>query len=326
MARLVVLLIVAAFLSAALAHSTMHRNEARVAKAMSAYRELVKTQKAFDFPPGQNMFTIQRPEGVRTYYVYVPMAYNSSTPSPVLFAFHGLGDQCADFGPATGFQELSEELNFLYVYPCGTDGLLGVAWNAGTCCLDGSPIDDVMFTRLIVQDLQKNFNVDALRVYISGFSNGAFMSEILTCQAPDIMSGSASVSGIVEMNPGNSGGESACDAAFQTFNKNVPMTHIHGNLDFVVPWTGDELLGFPPVPTDFADWATRQNCQGAPVNTFTSGPYSNQRYENCGSGVTLDLVLHQDGGHEWPRDQYFDVAVYIVNYFNLNTTDAQNFN
>jgi poly(3-hydroxybutyrate) depolymerase len=132
MARLL-LLVIALVLGTVMGRSNMHVNEDRVSKAMSAYRQHQATVKATAIPAGQNEFTIERPEGVRTYYVWVPQAYDSSNPpSTVLFAFHGLGDLCTDFGPETGFQELSEELNFLYVYPCGTQGLLGVAWNAGT--------------------------------------------------------------------------------------------------------------------------------------------------------------------------------------------------
>jgi poly(3-hydroxybutyrate) depolymerase len=74
-----------------------------------------------------------------------------------------------------------------------------------------------------VQAMQKEFNIDPDRVFVTGFSNGGFMASILVrrgpsrpahaaahaaaashqgCVAPDIFRATASVSGIVELVPG----------------------------------------------------------------------------------------------------------------------------
>jgi len=266
------------------------------------------------FTPGQNQYSVQRPEGTRTFYVWVPTGYNGTVPLPLIIAYHGLGDDCTNFGPATGLQELSESSLFLYAYPCGWPGLLGNAWNAGTCCNLIGP-DDVAFTKDIVSTVQSNYNVDNTKIYAAGFSNGAMMAEILGCVAPDVFHATVSVSGIVELEPGNSGGETACNTAYGKFTQRVSTANIHGDLDFVVPWTGDAILGFPDVPTNFADWATRNGCQGNPVQTFSKGAYTESTYQNCVNKTTVRVVHHYGGGHEWPSDGDFDTATYVVNFF-----------
>jgi len=141
------------------------------------------------------------------------------------------------------------------------------------------------------------------------------MSEVLACQVADLFRAVAGVSGVVEMEPGNAEGEQACDTAYASLNKPVSVLHVHGNADVVVPWDGNPVLGFPPVPDDFVAWSTRNKCQGDPVNTFTKGAYSNQVYQSCNGGTTIELVKNEGGGHEWPSDADFDSTTYIWQYF-----------
>jgi len=265
--------------------------------------------------PGEHHYQLQRPEGVRDFYVWVPKSYDGSRAFPIIFAFHGLGDDCQSFGHSVGLLELSETNNFLLVYPCGYPGLIGNAWNAGTCCLNPSTIDDVMLTRLMVQTIQSDFKVNASRIFASGFSNGAMMSEILGCEAADLIAASASVSGIVELLPGNSEGLTKCSQDYVKFNKAVSTVNIHGTFDLVVPWTGDFILGFPTVPDNFAAWAQRNGCKGQPVQTFQKGAYSNQIYQSCNNGTTVEVVQVSGGGHDWPSDSDFDTATFIVEFF-----------
>jgi len=267
------------------------------------------------YGPGEYEFLMDRPEGQRHYWVYVPEMYNKTQSASLLFAFHGLGGDCHSFGSGLGFQQISDQYGFIYVYPCGTENSAGdPAWNTGTCCV--SDVDDMGFVRGMVANLTATFtNVDPKKVFSTGFSNGGFMSEVLACQVADLFRAVAGVSGVVEMEPGNAEGEQACDAAYAALNKPVSVLHVHGNADVVVPWDGNPVLGFPPVPDDFVDWSTRNKCQGDPVNTFTKGAYSNQVYKTCNGGTTIELVKNEGGGHEWPSDGDFDATAYIWQYF-----------
>ena len=265
--------------------------------------------------PGQHSYTLSRPEGTRTYYVWIPKSYNGTIPYPVHYSWHGLGDSCENYGPAVGFQQLSETYNFLYIYPCATNGLIGTAWNAGTCCLQPTTVDDVGFARAILDQMKTDFNVDGDKIWSSGFSNGAMMSEILACNASDIFTAVASVSGIVELEPGNAAGLELCNTNFANQGKNVDVLQIHGDADSVVPWDGDSLLGFPDVPTDMADWALRNGCSKTTKQTLNVDTFTNSVWEDCKNNVNVELVKNSGGSHEWPSSKNFDTSTYICEFF-----------
>lgn len=92
----------------------------------------------------------------------------------VHISYHGLGGECQQFAAATGFNELSEQYNYIHIYPKASDGYLGPGWNAGTCCI-GADVDDIQFTKDILNDVESRYNIDRNHVYGAGFSNGAFM-------------------------------------------------------------------------------------------------------------------------------------------------------
>ncbi len=79
--------------------------------------------------PGDYVFTLNRPEGPRTFRVRVPKSYAPNAPTPLLLAFHGLNDHCDKFDLKTGFLQLADQYGFLLVYPCALTGALGTAWN-----------------------------------------------------------------------------------------------------------------------------------------------------------------------------------------------------
>jgi poly(3-hydroxybutyrate) depolymerase len=290
-----------------------HHNHGVDSKTVS--ETMTRWKNGVTVAAGQQMFSIKRPEGVRTFYAWIPKSYDGSRAFPLIFAFHGLGDDCLNFGPATGLQDLSETQNFLYVYPCGYPGLIGNAWNAGTCCLNPSTIDDVELTREMVKTMQANYNVNTSQIFVTGFSNGAMMAEILGCKAPDIFRATASVSGVVELDPGNAQGLTVCDTDYLNFTQRVSTVNIHGDLDFVVPWTGDLFLGFPDIPTNFKAWAARNLCTGSPVVTFQKAQYTESTYQSCVHNTTIRVVKNEGGGHEWPSDSNFDTATYVVQFF-----------
>ena len=261
--------------------------------------------------------SISRPEGERQYRVYVPKNYTNQTPKPLVFSFHGLNDNCDNFITALGFMAYADSMGFILVAPCGSFGLLGIGWNAGTCC--GQTSDDISLTRNITSDIEANLCIDPAHRYTTGFSNGAMMSEVLACVASDIFRAAVSVSGVVEIKPGNAAGLAACDSAYAAAGNDVAVLNVHGTLDFLVPWTGDELLGFPDIPTDMADWGKRAGCTSGPTQTFSKGTFSNQIWSGCRGNRTIELVKNVDGGHTWPKNKDFDTTAYAIDFmFNKN--------
>ena len=274
------------------------------------------------YPVGQQtLATMPMPDGPREYLVYVPPTYNFSQPAGVQFAFHGLGDNCYNFIDATGFKPYADRTGYILIAPCGTEGLLGNAWNSGECCgfMNEQNPNDFLFARNMVQNISNAMCVDTTKVVTTGFSNGAFMSEVLGCESPDLFRGIAAVSGVVELRPGNEAAIARCNNNITMSPRRPEVLLVHGDLDFVVPWTGDALLGFPPVPQDAEGWYFRNGCGTTPTQTLNKTYYTNQVWNGCrgwGSDASnsVELVRHHDGGHEWPDDDEMDVTDYIFNW------------
>jgi len=264
--------------------------------------------------PGTHKLTITgRPEGTRTFYVYVPVNYAAAVSPPVVFAWHGLGNKCEDFAGRTSYNGVADRNNFLVVYPCGTG--LAPAFNAGVCCEGIPQTDDYEYARLMFAQVKSNWaKINSSRVFTSGFSNGGMMSEVLACKEHRLFRAAASVAGVTTLNPGNLEGLTECDKAYANASRNVGVLLIHGNADPTVPWNGNPLLRFPPIPTDFKRWADRNKCVGAPVNTYKQGVYSNQVYQSCGA-AKVELVTVDGGKHAWPNEASFSSAEYAWKFF-----------
>jgi len=146
---------------------------------------------AGDYPPGiteENYLEISDVPGqgdnVRQYKVHIPPSYNPKVPAPLVFCIHGLNQDAVMFCvTGAGMDTLSDQAGFVLVMPNGYQN----SWNAGTCCGAASAerLDDVALFRAIFEEVKKHVNVDLNRVYVTGLSNGGFMSYRLACEATD---------------------------------------------------------------------------------------------------------------------------------------------
>lgn len=271
--------------------------------------------------------TLRRPEGERVFHVYIPRSFNPSVRTPLIFAFHGFTNSCNDFLPdASGtcrtnqcqMSVQAERHGFLLVSPCGWTST--ASWNAGTCCgLHAN--DDVQFTRDMVAAISARLCVDPDRIFSTGFSNGAMMSNRLACEARDLIRGVAAVAGPVVLRPGNAAGLQLCDEAWNRRGgrRMMDFLAIHGTVDLVVPYGGNGALGFPDIRENFNRWARRSGCTGTSRQTLNRGAMSNQIFTSCGSASNVEIVTWAAGGHSWPRvtsnPTNFDSAEYLVSFF-----------
>jgi polyhydroxybutyrate depolymerase len=89
------------------------------------------------------------------------------------------GSPLQRYGTADANSTLADAQNFIAVYP---QGLIEPGTDKPFWAEIG-PIDfgddDVLFVSNILDDLQKNYCVDAHRIYATGFSNGGGMTTLL---------------------------------------------------------------------------------------------------------------------------------------------------
>src|SRR5690606_23610523 len=91
---------------------------------------------------------------------------------------------------------IAHQPNFLVAYPNGT-GLLARTWNAGACCGYAArhSVDDIGFTRALIQYVQKTHTIDTRRIFATGMSNGAMFAHRLACDLSEEIAAIAPVAG-----------------------------------------------------------------------------------------------------------------------------------
>jgi polyhydroxybutyrate depolymerase len=128
---------------------------------------------------GDHVRTVSAGTLERSYLVHVPATYDSRKPTPVVVAYHGGGANADNMIAFSGLNMKSDEAGFIVVYPNGTGRWKKMlTFNGGNCCgyASANKVDDVEFTRKILDDLATSVNIDPKRVFATGMSNGGIMA------------------------------------------------------------------------------------------------------------------------------------------------------
>lgn len=230
----------------------------------------------------------------RNYRLYIPTAYDGSTPVPLVLNLHGYSSDAFGQDLYANFRVIADTANFIIVLPNGTlDGLGLRYWN---CFIQtGIGVDDVAFLSELIDTISANYNIDANRVYSTGMSNGGFMSHTLACELSNKIAAIASVAGSIDEDR-----LPACDPQHP-----MPVMQIHGTEDETVPYDGN--FDFIPVESVIEYWTAFNNCDAAAeftaipdVVTSDSCTAEHYVYGGCDENINVELYKIIDGGHTWP--------------------------
>lgn len=223
----------------------------------------------------------------RTYILYLPQSASTEA-MPLMLALHGFTQNGQTMMGLSGFNALAEEHQFVVAYPYGVN----TSWNVGVA--GGSGVDDVGFLLALIDTIATKANIDQSRVYASGFSNGGFMSYRLACEASHRIAAIAPVAGTMV--------NATYNACFPT--RPMPLIHIHGTSDFIVPYNGSTTFQSVDVSVEY--WTTGNNCPTQPeVFQYPDLVADNSTVEAyvyglCNEGVEVRLLKINNGGHTWP--------------------------
>ena len=284
--------------------------------------------------PEMQRHTLQHDGITREYFVFLPSSYTGQQELPVAIFMHGYGGTATgtEAEVTQGLNQYAEEYGYVMVYPQGTwfmssaDG--GEPWEVtswnhisdgfdsgpegpictpdrdqvpcppecGNCgkCGWSSCNDDVGFLRALVTEITSNWNVDAGRLHITGFSNGAMMANRIACEASELFASVALVGGRLE--PG-----------FEcTPTKRLPLLQINGGADETVPADGRVSSGgwfFASTLSVTRHWNEGQSC-GVELEDWSSPVIAGKNVQctiACGAtGEPSIDCLWPEGNHRWP--------------------------
>jgi polyhydroxybutyrate depolymerase len=258
--------------------------------------------------PGDSIHLLEFGGKERSYLLHIPPGIDLEKLAALVLVYHGIGLDAEEMVRITGLSELADNVGFIAVYPNGTGTWR--SWNGGVCCGEAAQqnVDDVAFTRQIIQDLEGNLNIDPHRIYATGFSNGAIMAYRLACDMSDQIAAVAPVSAAPAVR--------SCQPA-----RPVPVIHFHGDEDDMNPYEGgitSSGLNFLSVESGIAAWVQLNGCPAEAAESV-SGDVIHRVYAPCKEGAAVELYKILGGKHAWPGGE----PVSLVPRFTVPTAHIQ---
>jgi polyhydroxybutyrate depolymerase len=188
----------------------------------------------------------------------------------------------------------------------------------------GLTSDDVKFIGSLLTHVEDTLCVDENRVFVTGYSNGAFLTSSIACVYADRVAAVAPVAGLE--NP------SRCHPA-----RHIPIVAFHGTKDPFVSYTGGlgpsamkleapdgkgtlgsslgkgRLPTGPSIPSITASWASREGCASKPTDSAVATAVTLIRYQ-CPGGTEVELYRVTGGGHAWPGSAISASIKSVVGY------------
>jgi polyhydroxybutyrate depolymerase len=248
--------------------------------------------------------------------IYVPDNYDSSKPYPLVITAHGGGYTVDQWIGESKYEPLADTDSFLVVYPEGVATFLfGNAWNVNYGPSEN--VDDIGFIDKVIELYTSEYNIEEEHIYMSGFSQGGMLSYKYACERPGVLAAIASGSGTMSTNTYFN-----CENAIP-----IPVLHMHGTFDFVVPYDG--VAGSSTsVNQTINFWRTVNGCNNNPVVTNFPNTHADWidviGYDYPCADPNMEVVLHKyvNGGHLW-FNIYNDVDNNVESweFFKRHSTD-----
>jgi polyhydroxybutyrate depolymerase len=160
----------------------------------------------------------------RYYLLHLPQ--NLPDNAPLVFLLHGYRGDARDYIGELGINRIADENGFAVCCPQGAKDFEGIPhWNAR---LSISKTDDIGFLSELAAHLQELHKLNPTKTFVSGISNGGFMSYTLVAERPDVFKAAASVIGTM----------SGYTWKHRDKIRPAPVLQISGLDDEVIPYDG----------------------------------------------------------------------------------------
>jgi len=167
---------------------------------------------------------------------------------------------------------VADKEKFITVYPSASSDGKGGTW------ADMSGTGNFPFFLAVIDTLDNRYQIDRNRIYMTGFSQGGFISFVAGCKYSDVFAAIAPVSG----HAGSSCTIKRPVSVYETFGQS------EGAASFI---------------KDIDVWLKLNNCPSTGTASKPSTSVGRVTYGPCDQGtyVVMDSILGQ--GHQWPNKQ-----------------------
>ncbi|MEU3613668.1 PHB depolymerase family esterase [Streptomyces sp. NPDC006872] len=260
-------------------------------------------------------------------YVYVPS--NVTAHPAVLVAVHWCTGSGPDMYNGTEYDTLADRYGYIVIYPSVTRSSKCFDVSSPQALKRGGGSDPVGI-RSMVDWVSANYSADTGRVYATGISSGAMMTNVLLGDYPDVFAAGAAFAGVPfgcfattdgsEWNSACSGGTvihtpqewgDLVRAAYPGYTGPRPRMQLwHG--------TEDDVLRYPNFGEEIKQWTNVQGVSQTP--SATDSPVSNwtrTRYGGTGDQAPVEAVSLQGVGHNVDMT---GLAARVLTFFGLDSS------
>jgi polyhydroxybutyrate depolymerase len=162
----------------------------------------------------------------REYRLVVPSTVDLTRPAPLVFAFHGMGDDSKDhMWISTGLNDLAVEHKFILVYPGAITRQIPQGLVKAWALTPEHAAQDLAFFDALLARLEYQYKIDPNAIYLTGMSNGAYFAHLVARERSTIIAAIAPHSselGVIDL------------SLIETGRK-FPVLLIHGSADPIFP-------------------------------------------------------------------------------------------
>jgi polyhydroxybutyrate depolymerase len=220
--------------------------------------------------------------------------------------FHRGGGTSAFAEQESKFSELADREGFLVAYPEG----IGQSWNDGRGQMDivaqRDGIDDLGFVAALIDDVAKEYRVDANRVFSSGISNGATFSHYLGANLSARIAAIAPVVGGLPARWSDKFKPEQPVSVLVLQSVDDPLMPYNGG-DVTLP-DGRKRAGIVPTGDAVRKWAEHNGCQREAIMEELPDKDPNdgcrvKKLTHAKGKHGTEVVLYRidGGGHTWPN-------------------------
>jgi polyhydroxybutyrate depolymerase len=255
---------------------------------------------------GEEKVTLDAGGTSRWYFRHVPPGHDGKRPTPLVLDIHGYSEGALVHTKLSGLGPYGDQHGFVTITPQGRGPV--PMWDT---TLGGV---DLQFVGTLLDSLDRTLCVDDARVFVTGLSNGAFMTSAVACAYADRVAAAAPVAGIRDIE--------GCRPS-----RAVPVVAFHGTEDPYVAFEGGlgpKALALPapdgsgktlaqeglantnkgPSITEItAAWAKRNRCTAPPTEQPVASDVAVVRFK-CPVGAEAELYRITGGGHSWPGSEF----------------------
>ncbi len=270
--------------------------------------------------PGEEKVTTTSDGDERWYFRHVPPSYDGTKPTPVVLDLHGYSEGAAVHVKMSDLGAYGDQHGFITLTPQGS----GTAVPRWDTALDSPDLD---FIGKLLDEADDTLCVDKDRVFVTGLSNGAFLTSSVACRYADRIAAAAPVAGIRDID--------GCDPA-----RPVPVVAFHGTADTFVAYDGGygssvaklpspdgsgKTIGQgaattttapgaakpPTIEEITATWARRNGCSAKKTEQKVTSDVTLLAW-SCPKGDEAELYRVEGGGHSWPGSAFSQQVASVV--------------